>query len=121
MTSGHQRGLGAETLAVWWLRLRGFSIVARRFQPGRGTGGGEIDIVARRGGLLAFVEVKARADRDCAAWSISESQKARIVRGAEIFLAQNPDLAGCRMRFDAILVAPGQWPRHIRDAWRIQA
>jgi putative endonuclease len=118
--TSHSRGSRAETVAVWWLRLKGYRILARRFTLGRGTGAGEVDIIARRGQTLAFVEVKARATLDCAAQSVSPAQIRRITRGAEAFLATRPHLSRCRMRFDAVLVVPRWFPHHICDAWRIE-
>jgi putative endonuclease len=118
--SSHLRGTRAEERAVWWLRLKGYAILARRYRAGRGSGGGEIDIVARRGDLVAFVEVKARPDAELAALAITANQTRRIARGAEIFLAEHPELGGLTYRFDAILMAPGRLPHHIADAWRVE-
>ncbi|MBF0327507.1 MAG: YraN family protein [Alphaproteobacteria bacterium] len=118
--TNHRRGTQAEDRAAWWLRLKGYSILARRYRAGRGSGGGEIDIVARRGAVIAFVEVKARSDADLAALAITPAQTRRIARGAEIFLAEHPELDGLTYRFDAILMAPGRLPRHIADAWRLE-
>lgn len=115
------RGRTAELLAVLVLRLKGYAIVARGFAIGRGTGAGEVDIVARRGATVVFVEVKARPDHDQAAHAIGPAQRRRIARGAEAFLARHPELAGCMLRFDAVLVVPWRLPRHIRDAWRMDA
>lgn len=108
-------GRRAETLCAWWLRLKGYRIVARRSrQPG-----GEIDLVAVRRGVLAMVEVKARATAQAAAESISARQQARITRAAEAFLASNPGLSGLTVRFDIMLVAPRRPPVHIANAWHI--
>jgi len=60
------RGRGAETMACWYLRLRGWRILARRAR----VPGGEVDVVARRGRTLVFVEVKARSDEYAAAVSL---------------------------------------------------
>ena len=79
-------GLKAESLAALLLRLKGYSILARRYA----VSGGEIDIIARRGGSIAFVEVKARADLDMAADSITAAKRRRIARGARVWLARNP-------------------------------
>ncbi|WP_142849059.1 YraN family protein [Telmatospirillum sp. J64-1] len=113
-----RRGRRAETLAVWLLRLKGWRILARGHRTGRGTGAGEVDIVARRGRVLAFVEVKARADRAAAAEAVSPRQRARILRAAEAFLAAHPHLATLTPRFDVILVTPAALPCHLIDAWR---
>ena len=109
-----KRGRGAERLAAWYLRLRGWRILAQRAR----VPGGEVDIVARRGRTLAFVEVKARADVTAAAESLLARQRRRIARAAAGYLALRPELQSCRCRFDVILVTPWRWPRHIRDAWR---
>lgn len=116
--AAQRRGRWSETLCVWHLRLRGWSVLARGFTVGRGSGAGEVDIVARRGSLVAFIEVKARADWGQAAEAVGERQRRRIARAAEAFLAARPELARARIRFDAMLVAPGRWPIHLPDAWR---
>ena len=110
-----QRGRWAEGLAVWLLRAKGYRILARDWR----SPVGEIDIVARRGTLLAMVEVKRRADAEVAAWSVTPRQQRRIARAAEAFRARLPDGAHLSVRFDVLLVAPRRWPRHILDAWRL--
>ncbi len=110
-------GRRAEFVATLLLRLKGYAILERRFAAGSG-GRGEIDIVARRGSVIAFIEVKARADFEHAALAISRRQKDRLVRGAAAYLAKRPRLAHLSPRFDAVLAAPGRWPRHVIDAWR---
>lgn len=107
-------GKRAETLCVWWLRLRGYRILGRRIV----TPMGEIDIVARRGGVLAMIEVKARPTLAEAAELIGPRQRLRIRRAAEAFLGTRPGLAGLTVRFDAMLLAPGRLPVHLADAWR---
>ena len=107
-------GLFAEILAAWHLRFRGYRILARRFR----SSAGEIDIIARRGHLVAFIEVKARRDQAAAAESITPRQRDRIQRAAQAFLQARPSLAGLDQRFDAILISPARWPVHLVDAWR---
>jgi putative endonuclease len=109
-----RRGRRGEGLARLALRLAGYRILAQ----GHRTAPGEIDIVAQRGRLLVFVEVKTRADLLAAAEALSSRQRRRIARAAAGFLAARPALQGCVCRFDVMLVAPWRWPRHIRDAWR---
>ncbi|HWV43920.1 YraN family protein [Pseudorhodoplanes sp.] len=109
-------GLSAESRAAALLLAKGFRIAARRFR----CPAGEIDIVARRGSLLVFVEVKARAVLDDAAWSVTERQKRRIASAAAAWLAANPDDATCDMRFDAVLVAPRALPQHIPGAFETE-
>jgi putative endonuclease len=116
-SSARSRGKWAEALCVLSLTLRGWWVMDRSVVTGRGTRAGEIDIVARRGRVLAFIEVKARPDLDQAAAAISMAQQQRLVRGAEAYLARHPQFAGLEPRFDAMLVAPGRWPRHLMDAW----
>ena len=111
--AAHRLGHVAEWRAVWRLRLAGYSILARRYK----TKLGEIDIVARRGGILAFVEVKARADYDKAGFSLHARQFGRVARAASLFLAHHPRYAAHSVRFDAVLVV-GLWPRHLPDVWR---
>ena len=111
--AAEKRGRSSERLAAWWLRLKGYRIVAR----GVRTPVGEIDLVARRGRRLALVEVKRRATLAAAAEAIRPQQQARIARAAEAFLKRRPDLAGLTLGFDALLLAPGRRPRHLTDAW----
>jgi putative endonuclease len=110
-----RRGARAETAAALWLRLKGYGIVARRF-AGRT---GEIDLIARRGAVLAFVEVKLRDDAAEAAEAITAGKRARIVSAARHWLAAHPDDAGRACRFDAVLIRPWRLPVHIEDAWRV--
>lgn len=116
--TAHRLGQWAEEAAVWYLRLKGWRILERRFVTGRGSGAGEVDIIARRGGLLAFIEVKARADREQAAQSILPRQQLRISKAAEAYLAKHPELAGLGVRFDAVLVGRLGGLTHLEDAWR---
>lgn len=109
-----QAGRTAETIAALLLRLKGYQILARRFRGLRG----EVDLIARRGGLLVFVEVKRRATLDEAALSVTDRQRARIAGAAAEYLARHPHLGSSGVRFDAVLVAGGRLPRHVRDAWR---
>ena len=108
-----RRGRKAELWAVFWLRIKGYRILARNHR----SVAGEIDIVARKGKVLAFIEVKARRDEASALEAIAR-QRPRLLRGAEAFLARRPDLALLSPRFDAIVVADGHWPHHMIDAWR---
>lgn len=108
-------GRGAETLAVWMLRLKGYRIVGRNLR----TPVGEIDIVARRGKVVAFVEVKRRPDMSAARRAVSRSQQQRILRAAEYLRASGQlgaDVQG--YRFDLIAVLPRRLPVHLPDMWR---
>jgi putative endonuclease len=113
------RGRSAERRAAWLLRLKGYSILARGFRPAKNYGLGEIDIVARRGRVLAFVEVKARSSEAEALFAITPRQQSRILKAAEHFLKIRPVYSGWPMRFDAMVLERGRfWPRHMADAWR---
>lgn len=106
-------GLSAESRAAAYLIAKGYRIVARRFK----SPGGEIDIVARRRGVLVFVEVKARNRYDDAAEAVTARQQHRIVTAAEYWLAAHAGDATGDIRFDAVLVVPGRIPRHIPGAF----
>jgi putative endonuclease len=103
-------GLDAEFWAEILLRLKGYRILARRFQ----AAGAEIDLVAKRGKTLVFVEVKARPTLDQAQMTITPQKLGRIARGARAFLGQLPAMPET-IRCDAILIAPGALPRHIQS------
>jgi putative endonuclease len=108
-----RRGRAAEWLCLWHLRLRGWHILARGWR----CPAGEIDILARRGKVLAVIEVTSRGEFAAAA-ALAPRQRRRIARAAEAFLLQRSDLAGLDLRFDLMLVAPLRLPRHWRGAWR---
>ncbi|WP_375393438.1 YraN family protein [uncultured Sphingomonas sp.] len=105
-------GRRGERMAGWWLRLKGWQILDRRVR----TPAGEVDIVAKRGGLVAFVEVKARATAAELDFAIDERRLARVAAAAEYLM---PCYAGAGedIRIDVILLAPGTRPRHIENAW----
>ena len=104
----------AETLAVVGLRGSGHFIVAKRYR----TNVGEIDLVAKRGNTIIFIEVKARRRLSDGLASIGHRQQQRIVRAAQWFLQKHPRFSNHKIRFDAIAIAPWRWPRHVKDAWR---
>jgi putative endonuclease len=104
----HRQGLLAERLAAILLRLKGYRVLALRYR----VRGGEIDIIARRAGTIAFVEVKVRPSLGEAATSIGAVKRRRISRAAKVWLASNQWAAPLTWRGDAIYVAPWRWPRH---------
>ena len=106
-------GRRAEWIAAAWLTLKGYRILARRFS----VAGGEIDIVARRGDVVAFVEVKARPGLDEAATAISEAKRRRISAAARVWLARNPWAMNGTLRGDAVYFARGRFPRHMPAAY----
>ena len=105
-------GRRAETLAAWWLRLKGWRIIATRAR----TPVGEVDLVARRAKVLAFVEVKARASDGEAALSLDDYRLRRVARAAEA-LAKRFERPGDTVRIDAVFIVPGRWPRHMTNVW----
>lgn len=107
-----QRGRRGEWLAAWFLRLKGWSILDRRVKTPRG----EIDIVARRGRTIAFVEVKWRKRADLLDQAIDEWRLRRVAAAAQA-LAPRYARGGQEVRIDVLLLAPGAWPRHIANAW----
>ena len=98
----YSAGLIAEWRARWFLRFHGFRIVASRYVTGRHTGRAEIDIIARRGNLLIFVEVKNRPCIDAAWGSIAGRQSARLRAAANTYLARSGHSGDAR--FDVIVV-----------------
>lgn len=108
-----RRGRRGETLAAWWLRLRGYRIVARRLRTPRG----EIDLIARRGRCVVFVEVKTRDTEQELDFAIDERRLARVAAAAEA-LAPRYARDGEDVRIDVVLIAPGRWPRHLENVWR---
>jgi putative endonuclease len=106
-------GLSAETRAAAYLIAKGYRILAKRFR----TPYGEIDIVARRRKLVAFVEVKARASLDEAAYAVTPRQQRRIIDAAQAWLMTHPEHAELELRFDVMLIAPRHLPRHLLAAF----
>ena len=117
-----QRGRRAEKLAALWLRLKGYRVLAHRYK----TPVGEIDLIIQRGNTIAFVEVKARANRTDALEAVSPQARQRISRAAQWFLsrqggathmAPKPHKKAEITRFDMVLVVPGRPPHHMPNAW----
>ena len=109
-----KRGVKAERLCAWWLRLHGYRILGRNLL----TPGGEIDILARRGRTVVIVEVKRRGSLMGAGEAVSAGKRRRLSRAAAFVLSTLPQANQLNVRFDAMLVSPGRLPVHIRDAWR---
>ena len=127
-------GKRAERIACWWLRLKGYRNLAVNWR----CSAGEIDILARRGNVLAAVEVKRRSQGvtvgetagDAALYAISPRQQARVARAAEIFMTRRSDCQGLELRLDAITVTEPTswagralkwgWPRHFPAAWQAE-
>lgn len=110
----YRLGLSAETRAAWALRLAGYRILATRFKASQG----EIDLIARRGRLIAFVEVKARATREAAVEALDDRTARRIAAAADWWILKNPAYRDFDQRFDLVAVVPGRWPHHMTDMFR---
>jgi len=107
-------GKQAETLAAWWLRLKGYRILARRWRCLYG----EIDIIARApGGVIAIAEVKARPDLRAAMEAVSPQQMQRLENAAEYWRGRQIHGDRLCLRFDIIAICPRQFPQHIKAAW----
>lgn len=111
----YRLGWRAELMAAFLLRLKGYRIIARRY---RATVG-EIDLIARRGSVIAMVEVKARTGGNGtdAAESLGTKQRRRIERAASAYLAAHPGAETHTIRFDLVVVGSGLLPRHLPGAW----
>ena len=113
--AGEAFGRAAEARAASALGADGWRVLGQRVR----TGAGEIDLVVERGGLVAFVEVKARPTFAGAAGALGARQRARLVAAAELWLARNPEItAEAGIRFDVLLVDGAGRIRRIADAFR---
>ncbi|MDP3554257.1 YraN family protein [Methylocystis sp.] len=109
-------GLRAETAATLWLRARLYQILARNFR----AHGGEIDIIAKRGRTIVFVEVKARGLIDDAVIAITPQKHRRFSQAVGRWLSANPWAMNYTLRADAIFLAPGRLPRHLENAFELR-
>ena len=111
-----RRGRRSEAMSALYLRLSGWRILDQRVR----TGVGEIDLVARRGGILAFIEVKQRRSLREARYAVTPRQQARLIRAASLWRSRHPDCLDLQPRFD-VFIWPGRgWPRHIQGAFGIE-
>ncbi|WP_068874624.1 MULTISPECIES: YraN family protein [unclassified Phenylobacterium] len=107
-------GRRAEAWAAAWLMAKGYRILGFRLK----TPQAEIDLLAKRGRVLAVVEVKSRASLETALETVTPDQRDRLRRAGAALAANRPALAACAVRLDLLALAPGRLPRHIPDAWR---
>jgi putative endonuclease len=112
-----KRGRQAEAQAALLLQLKGYRILDRRAR----TPLGEIDLVAAKGRILAFVEVKARTRYEAALEAVTPQLRQRVERAAALWVARRKGLKPMNWRFDVIVVTPGRLPVHLREAWRPEA
>lgn len=109
----YKRGKWAEYLAAVWLLLKGYRILALRYK----TPHGEIDLIAKRGKIIAFIEVKARSDYESAKLSVSRQQRKRISDAATLYIKRKPKLSILKARYDIIAITPNKLPKHVIGAW----
>lgn len=110
-------GRRQEWIAALWLMLRGYRILGFRLR----TPQGEIDLLAKRGSVLAVVEVKSRASLEQALEAVGVDQRDRLRRAGRTLAARRPALSHLNVRLDLLALAPGRLPRHIPDAWSEEA
>ena len=111
-----QAGRRAETAAALWLQLKGYRILHRRARMPACA----IDLVARKGRFVVFIEVKSRRTRAMALEAVTPQLRTRLEEAANQWVSRRRGLQDLVWRFDAVLLAPGRLPRHLRDAWRAQ-
>ncbi|KZS53229.1 MULTISPECIES: YraN family protein [Rhizobium] len=108
-----RRGRMSEYVAAVFLMLKGYRILALRHR----TRLGEIDIIARKGDLAVFVEVKARRGEAAAVDAVSIAAQKRIRAASDLWLARQADQARLSLRYDIVAIMPGRLPRHFIDAF----
>ena len=106
-------GRDGEARAALWLRAKGWRILAKRVR----TPAGEIDLIAKRGSVIAFIEVKWRKKSADLDFAIDEYRLGRVAAAVEA-VAHDYVTGGEDIRVDVILLAPGALPRHIANAWQ---
>lgn len=110
-----RRGLWGEWLAALSLMCKGYRLLDHRYAGH----GGEIDLVMRRGTVIAFIEVKYRADHDQALLAIDHGKQGRFNKAVHYWLMRHPWAEDHVLRGDAVLVVPWRWPHHIEDAFTL--
>lgn len=109
-----RKGHHAEGIAALWLRLKGYRILARRFRCRLG----EVDIIARRGAVLAVVEVKARGEVTAAVDAVQGQAWRRIEAAADVWRGRHPQMASLSTRYDIVAVLSPVRLRHLAGAWQ---
>jgi putative endonuclease len=108
-----RHGHRAETVALWFLRCKGYRLLERRYK----TPAGEIDLVMQRGQTIAFIEVKARKTVDAGVMAVTPQQSRRIANAAGFYVSRHPKAAMQFQRFDIVAVPAYLWPHHITNAF----
>jgi putative endonuclease len=109
-----RRGRRAEVYAALWLHVKGYQILATRFK----CRAGEIDLIAKRGSVLALIEVKQRPTTELAISSVPHRNWLRIAAAAEVWTSRQLKLAHLDWRYDLVAITPRSFPKHYRDFWR---
>lgn len=109
-------GMIAEYLCMLLLLCKGYTLLERRHR----NRGGELDIIAVRGNIIAFIEVKARTDKTAALESITADKRRRLARAADAFIATHFIYAQHGLRFDVMMVTSRWKIHHLKDAWRVE-
>jgi putative endonuclease len=108
-----RRGHVSEYVAALSMMLRGYRILAMRYR----TKAGEIDIIARKGDVVSFIEVKARATTEASVFAVGGSTQSRIRNASEIWLAAQRDAGLLSYSYDIVAIRPWRWPIHLKDAF----
>ncbi len=110
----YRRGHRGEWLAALALTVKGYRVLARRYR----TPMGEIDLIARRGDVVAFVEVKVRPTLTLAMEAIARQSERRIEAAADLWLSRQRDFGRLSVRFDMVAVLPWRWPVHVENVFQ---
>ncbi len=102
--NSYKTGIFSEILACIYLQLHGYKILHRRYITGKNTGRAEIDIIAKHGDLIAFIEVKRRKNIVKALDAVTPRQIIRLRRAAETYIS-HINWTG-NARFDVIIITP---------------
>ena len=116
-TTNYKAGHRAEKIALLWLMLKGYRLVAKNFVVGRGTGAGEVDLIVKRGKTLVFVEVKKRPDTETALNAVRIKNRQRIQKTSQVFLSRYPQYQNYEIRYDVMMMT-GDFPKHLPNAWQ---
>jgi putative endonuclease len=111
--NAHDYGHRAEDIALWYLRLKGYRLLARRFK----TPVGEVDLIMRKGDTTVFIEVKARSTVDQSLFAVTPLQSRRIAQAAAWYAARDDKVAMGFQRFDIVAIPSYLWPTHIKNAF----
>jgi putative endonuclease len=115
--NSYERGWLAETLALALFLLKGYRLIARRYR----AFDGEVDLIVQKKGMIVFVEVRARATHALALESIDKHKQERFRRAARGWLRRAALPYGAPCRADCVVLAPWSLPKHIENAFTLDA